>query len=591
MGHIAAGLIAQAQRQPHQLAIVVEQERTVHCCYGELLDAAQRVAIGIAPFIKAKTSVAENSSKLNPAVRQRVRVGLVLSNRLEFLEIFLGVTIAGGIAMVFDPKWAPPQMQQAIMRAAPDLLFVEAEWVEPIGQLFKGLPLVAVPKLAEGQTSAIAVGYDQWCQGLHTDLNRQTIDSTCFEELSVSDDAFYVGFTSGTTGIPKGVVRSHLSWVNSFAASQAEFGTCAADRILVPGSLTHSLSLYAALECLNAGATLYLLPKFSAKAVVRLLTTQSITVLTAVPTLLKSIAKFIITKSLSCSTLRAVIAGGSKLELSLRSELPLAFPTAEILEYFGALELSFVSLAASREGVPSNSVGRSFHGVELSIRRPQGTGEATAGEVGWIGVKSQLLSLGYLETEQETTYRVLEGWATVGDLGWQDANGYLYLTGREQDMIVSGGMNVYPAEIETILRKLPEISEVVVVGMPDEQAQSHQVQFHPNSPHPNSPELNQSHQAQTHRGQLICAAIQWVSEPLPRAELLHYLHSYLPSAKCPRYFITVDQFPTTQSGKVMRSVLQKQVMSQLFPSVDQKLGSDRTSADDVPGSGATPNQF
>jgi acyl-CoA synthetase (AMP-forming)/AMP-acid ligase II len=508
---------------------------------------------------------------------------------------------------------------------------VEAEWAALIqSQAEQTVPLIVVPDLSSSQLSFVPelsqcaepkspIGYGNWCKaGLSSKSSSQqssqqssrvtlprlaspygssfSLAEAILAELpDAAEAAFYVGFTSGTTGTPKGIVRSHLSWVESFAASQQEFGTCAHDRILVPGALTHSLSLYAVLEGLNAGATVYLLPRFSAKGVLRLLATQSITVLTAVPTLLKAIAKLLLNKSIRCSNVRMVIAGGSKLEPSLRSELPLAFPAAEILEYFGALELSFISLASSRERVPLASVGRSFHGVEVSIRKQTEPGAAAIGEIGWIGVKSQLLSLGNLEPEQETNYRKLEGWATVGDLGWQDADGYLYVSGREQDMIISGGINVYPMEIETILRHLPEIAEVVVVGIPEppnlKPSNLRAINSKATETEPSSSKLSSSklpHQEISHRGQLICAAIQWTGEPLARAELLRYLRQYLPTTKCPRYFITVDQFPTTPSGKVMRSALKEQMMMQLMP---QPLGSDRTSAEDVPGSGATPNHF
>ncbi|WP_416673094.1 AMP-binding protein [Egbenema bharatensis] len=546
MTHLADGFVAHALQNSDQLAIGFldgqfsgdsspkVQLRT--CTYGELLTAAQKVAAIVAPLVQNKQNQAERMAGLNPVLQNTVRIGLLLPNCPEFLEIFLGVTIAGGVAMVFDPKWTLDQVQQVIGRSAPALVFVASEWVAQIEKSFPNLPLICVPQRPEAE-EATAIGNirpkSQTPAAKRQNLCSVTSEVSGRESSEASNTPFYVGFTSGTTGIPKGVVRSHQSWVNSFAASQIEFGTCAADRILVPGSLTHSLSLYTALECLNAGATLYLLPKFSAKAVLRLLDSQQITVLVAVPALLKPIAKQIISQTLTCPALRTVIAGGSKLDLSLRSELPLAFPTAEILEYFGALELSFISLATSREAVPPDSVGRSFQGVELSIRQLDGAGEAAIGEVGWVGVKSQMFSLGYLEQVEssESGYRVVDGWATVGDLGWQDAKGYLHLVGREQDMILSGGINIYPAEVETVLCSLPEVADAVVVGIPDGD-----------------------------RGQVVGAAIQWVGAPLSRSELLHRLRTQLEPTKFPRYVITVDQFPTTSTGKVRRSVVREQIV-------------------------------
>jgi acyl-CoA synthetase (AMP-forming)/AMP-acid ligase II len=281
------------------------------------------------------------------------------------------------------------------------------------------------------------------------------------------------------------------------------------------------------------------LSQFSASAALDCLQTQDITMLTAVPTLLQTIAKAATRRQQTCSSLRVVIAGGSKLQPDLRTELPQVFPQADILEYFGALELSFISLASSRQSVPPGSVGRSFQGVTVSIRRQDNAGEAAVGEIGWIGVKSPMVSLGYFNSKEEAGYRLIDGWATVGDLGWRDAEGYLYLIGREQEMLVSGGVNVYPTEIEAILRSFPEIEEAAVFGLPD-----------------------------TDRGQAIAAAILWAGTPLTRSELQRRLQTTLPRPKLPRYFFTVDRFPRTHSGKIIRTALPAQVLSQ--PSLTER---------------------
>ncbi|GAB4384987.1 MAG: AMP-binding protein [Elainellaceae cyanobacterium] len=537
---ITDGFIRHAQQQPDQIAIGLRMPdgSLVECRYGELVATAEQIAERLTAWQQMKPEQA------------CLRVGLLLPNCLEFLEMFLGVAIAGGTVMVLDPTWTSHQIQQVFTDSPPDLLCVEAGLVPLLADCPDHMPVMILnSEQPDLRSDRLIAGFDAV---LFASRNFDRSDNGSPVQFpvrahsgaplrvglrSVADcDPFYVGFTSGTTGRPKGVIRSHASWVASFAASQVEFGTSAGDRILVPGSLVHSLSLYAVLEGLNAGATVILLPRFSAKATVDSLQTQAITTLVAVPTLLRTIAKTVIQQQKNCSNLRTVIAGGSKLEPDLRSQLSLAFPTANIIEYFGALELSFITVASSRETVPFGSVGRPFQGVTVSIRQLQGEGEAQPGEVGWIGVKSAMLSSGYLlstSTSLETTgFRVIDGWATVGDLGWQDASGYLYLVGREQDMVVSGGVNVYPAEVEAVLHSIPAIDQVAVFGLPDDD-----------------------------RGQVLCAAIRWAGDALKRTELLQQLANQLPHHKCPRLFFSVGDFPTTSSGKIRRSALRDRVLA------------------------------
>ncbi|MCU0570235.1 MAG: AMP-binding protein [Oculatellaceae cyanobacterium Prado106] len=553
-----------ALQNPEQVAIAIHAQTYT---YGELYQAAQAIA-------QTLTSSTSGQSAMP-------WVAICLPNGIEFLECFLGTVLAGGVAMVLDPKW-PTQYIQQILDWGCDRHFLD--------------PALSLPK-TYSRTSLID--------------SHSRIFNVHKHDSESGDRPFYVGFTSGTTGLPKGVIRSHRSWVESFAASQIEFDTCAADQILVPGSLVHSLSLYAVLEGLNAGATVHILPKFSPKAIFDRLNTTAITKLVAVPTVLQTLVK----AATKTYDVRTVIAGGSKLEPELRHQLPQVFPKADILEYFGALELSFVSLSSSREAVPPESVGRAFRGVELSIQRQDGRGEAAIAEVGLVCVKSPFLSSGYLESPNASSNAVPSessnvssnavpsessnvspnksssefssvfphasssessgkfsnvpsdaslsespsessnefsnvssgdgiepglswskvmdvGWATVGDLGWMDAKGYLYLVGREADRILTGGMNAYPVEVEAALRQLPEVLEVAVFGVPDGE-----------------------------RGEAIAAAICWGDRPLSRLEIHQRLQSRLSAAKMPRHFFTLkdlQDFPRTNSGKIKRDALRKQ---------------------------------
>lgn len=437
--------------------------------------------------------------------------------------------MAGGVAMVL-PDGSPLTIAQILQQWTPDLLITQTSLLPLLDRLSIDLRVIVVDEIAD----EIAVDDSLKCRRAGESYaawrDRQCVDRSPAAVLAT--DPFYICFTSGTTAAPKAVVRHHQSWQNSIAASRVEFGITAADRVLAVGSLIHSLFLYTAIEALSAGATLHLLPKFDPRQAIEQL--QHTSVLVGVPVLLGAIVR---NAAANFPTVRSIISGGAKLSASLHRQLEQKFPAADRFEYYGATELSFISVWSSRDRAPLHSVGRAFHSVEISIRREADGSEAATNEIGWVGVKSSLLSLGYLQSSDRAGFRIVQGWATVGDRGWLDEQGFLYLAGREQEMINSGGLKVYPAEVESVLEQFPEVAAAIVFGLPDRDVDSE-------------------------RGDRICAVLQWVGEAkLTRTALQARLRLHLARHKCPQRFFAIEQFPLTTSGKIARHTVQQQVLA------------------------------
>lgn len=517
-------LMRHGKHHPDQCAIDFGQSR---CTYGELLLGIQQVAsvvrspMAISPM--PPTGVTNHTLHHQPCI------ALLLPNSIEFLEVFLGTTWAGGIAMVLNPDGPVAKTRSLLTQHPPDLLIADATQLTQINwdTLQNHCP----------ETKAIA-------------LKSREHQKSPLPPLPPSPSPlFYLGFTSGTTGHPKGILRSHASWVSSFQAGRVEFGWDDDEHVLVPGAFVHSLSLYSAIETLANGATLHSLTRFTPKASLQRCLDAPITRLVAVPTILRAIARTASRSAITLSGVRTVISGGSKLSPSLRAQLHATFPNARILEYYGASELSFITLASSEEPVPPHSVGRPFQGVDLSVRRDDGTA-ADPGEIGWIGIRSPMICSGYLDSPDtpqrqfsqsapakdapRTGFRIEHGWATVGDRGWMDDDGYLYLVGREGDMLICNGINIYPAEIEAVLLTHPAIEDAVVLGLPDHC-----------------------------QGDRLCALIKPHSptHSLTRQSLLTHLHAHLEAAKCPRQFYKIDQFPMNSSGKIDRFTLKQSLLA------------------------------
>lgn len=331
-------------------------------------------------------------------------------------------------------------------------------------------------------------------------------------------DLFYCGFTSGSTGTPKGYVRDHASWLNSFDLSNREFGMAQESRVVLAGQLTHSLHLYGAVCGLASGQEVVLSPRFDPRSLIsKLQSAEAGAVLYATPTQIHFIAEAA-RRSGKIPSVRRVLASGAKWRDSDRKALQEIFPNARLIEFYGASETSFITISDDVVHAPEGSVGRAPEGIEISIGEPEAP--LAPGEPGAIWVKSALLFSRYLCGEDpQTLWR--NGWLTFGDHGFMDTNGYLYLTGRANRMIITSGLNVYPEEVEAGLLSHPSVIAAVVVGLRDPV-----------------------------RGQRLEAAVQ-LKTPLVDAEraLVGHCRSRLAAGKLPRRIHVLDEIPLTAGGK------------------------------------------
>ncbi|WP_216830149.1 AMP-binding protein [Alkalihalobacterium elongatum] len=433
------------------------------------------------------------------------KIAFLLDNDINYLTIFLAISELGAIAIPLDPKWSQSDLLHILTDCKPDLFITNQDTTKN-----------EVPTFSLDE------------------LNQQQLTPLPSYKRS-ENDLFYIGYTSGSTGKPKGYLRTHSSWLHSFRGSNETFKLNQDSLIFSPGPLVHSHFLYAAVHALHIGATLYITKKFNAETVFDTVKENPITALYLVPTMFSALYDVFTEKGQPITKLEKVISAGAKWQLSLKQKTNDFIPNAEVFEYYGASELSFVSVL-DQKGNSENpeSVGRPFPGVHVTVRRSDGS-NANCGEIGKLYVKSKQTFAGYLNNP-EATKEVFDGdWATVGDLAYIDQNGYITLVGREKNMIISGGLNVYPEEIEKVLATLPEIKEVVVVGLED-----------------------------SYWGEKVIAVIEWrKDQSLTHQQLKAYCRQNLASYKCPQLFLEFSSFPYTTSRKIARSEVVKQVQKQL----------------------------
>ncbi|HEY0329397.1 MAG TPA: AMP-binding protein [Rhodopseudomonas sp.] len=472
---ITAALSQYAARTPERDALVFEDERI---CWRLLDHEINRLAGFIVAAAPAGGSVA-----------------LHLPTGPALALLFLAVARAGREAQVFDPDW-PIEMTRAIKaRLSPDLLVSFDAGLSGGNAVILADPTIPFLQVASS-------------------LGVVTAAPACTEPDALLP--FYVGFTSGSTGIPKGYRRHHHSWTESSRHDAVEFGINADDVIVAPGTLTHSLFLYALVHGLNAGARVILCRRFRPEAVVRLIEAERATVLYGVPTQLQLTVKA--AGDAVLGSMRWILSSGAKWPVGERAPLQRLFPNARFAEFYGASETGFMTVAKADEGAPENSVGRSFSGAVVTIRSRAGR-PIPQGKTGYVFVESPFLFMNYACGDADL---LRHGEAiSVGDIGFLDPQGFLHLVGRASRKIVTSGKNVYPEEIERVIERHPMVTAAAVLGAPDRS-----------------------------RGERLIALVQLHADAVVTgAELIAYQRKALPLYKVPRVYASVEEWPLTRSGK------------------------------------------
>jgi long-chain acyl-CoA synthetase len=432
-------------------------------------------------------------------------IGIFMPNSIAFLQLFTGTAMAGRIAATFDAKWKPTELEQRLAISSPSVVITTAELADRI----------------KSTEFTIII----WEDALEQILQR---DSSWNEKIS-GEIPFYMGFTSGTTGVPKAFIRSHDSWVASFECSRHDFHIDETDHVLIPGALIHSHFLYGAISVLYLGGTIYLLDKFSPMLALDFIKNYPITMLYVVPTMVEAmlLEDVIIDKPVQ------IISSGAKWEEDSKRKIQEQFLHVKLFEFYGASELSFVSfLCNDSDEDKRGSVGKPFHNVEIQIRHAH-LDESSAREIGRIFVRSRMIFDGYIHPESHSIQSIKDdyGWVTVDDMGYLDEDGYLYIVGREKNMILYGGVNVFPEEIETVLLRHPDVEEAAVVGMND-----------------------------PYWGQIPVAVIKgYASKKALKRLCMKNLSSY----KLPRNWFFVDEMPHTTSGKISRIHVQQLIETEV----------------------------
>ncbi len=343
-------------------------------------------------------------------------------------------------------------------------------------------------------------------------------------------------FTSGTTGRPKGAMTTHGQTLRTFATWSEVVGLQQGDRYLIVNPFFHTFGYKAGiLACLMTGATMVPEPVFDVDVVLARLSGEHISVLPGPPTIFQSILDRPDRRGFDLSSLRLVVTGAAVVPVELVERLWSELGVETVLTAYGLTEATG-TVTMCRRGdsaeVISGTSGRAIPDVEVRIVDAAGT-ELKAGEAGEIVVRGYNVMRGYFNDPDATDEAVDSGgWLHTGDVGVMDEGGNVAITDRLKDMYVSGGFNVYPAEIEAVLRLHPAVAQVAVVGVPD-----------------------------TRMGEVGLALVVPAPDAAPgelESELVAWARERLANYKAPRSVRAVEALPLNASGKVLKRELREQ---------------------------------
>ncbi|WP_214368431.1 class I adenylate-forming enzyme family protein [Pseudonocardia sp. H11422] len=504
---------AEAYRRFADLPAVVEGPGAV-CTYAELGSRARRLAGGLAAL----------------GMRPGDRAVVLTKNRPESFVIDHALAAGGFVRVALSYRLHPREVAQIARDCGPAVAFVDGEREREVAAALAEAGLdVAVVALDEPQ-GPVAARYGELLA--HDELASPRVEP---------EDLAWLPYTSGTTGEPKGVMLSHRSLLACARNLMVELPAIETDDVVLHvAPLTH-LSGYLGITYAMRGAAQVSLPEFDPEQTLQAIGDHGATVLPMVPTMLNMMLPALESGRWRTDTLHTVLYGGSAIAPDRLTRL-VACLGEVFVQAYGLTEIPFPLASLSKQahrfdpGQPPParlaSAGRVNPFVQVRLRTPAGA-DAAEGEEGEIQARGDTTMLGYWNRPEATREVLLEdGWAATGDVG-RLQDGYLHIVDRKKDMIVSGGFNIFPGEIENAISALPGVSEVAVIGVPD-------------------PRWGESVKA-------VVAVLD--GHQVSEADIEQVCRDRIAGYKRPRSVDFVPALPKTGSGKIQRHELRKRYWS------------------------------
>ncbi len=511
--NLSSRLAEVADQLPNKEAYWFEGES---CTYGELDAAISKFSSGL----------------YNMGIRQGDHIALLIGNSPYFVIGLYGALRLGATVIPINPIYTPDEISYILMNGDAKAVIALDLLVPLFIQMQGRLPLlehVIICETPQGKEKGISLPEQMKS---FTDVLRSGDVNFQGPKLA-DDDTAVILYTSGTTGKPKGAMLTHKNLYSNAQDIANYLKINENDRVIATLPMFHVFCLTVALNApLMNGGTVIIVPKFSPAKIFNIAREQKATIFAGVPTMYNFLYQYEGGSADDFRTLRLCISGGSSMPVALLKNFEKKFKVI-VSEGYGLSEASPVTCfnPLDRPRKPG-SIGTSIMNVENKVVNEFGE-EVPVGEVGELVVRGPNVMKGYYKMPEETAHALRDGWLYTGDLARMDEEGYFYIVDRKKDMIIVGGYNVYPREVEEVLYGHPDVVEAAVVGVPD-------------------PDY----------GETVKCFVVSKNPQLTEEMLIEYCRKHLAKYKVPSSIEFLDELPKNTTGKILRRAL-KELSSKL----------------------------
>ncbi|WP_179300916.1 class I adenylate-forming enzyme family protein [Rhodococcus sp. ACPA4] len=471
--------------------------------------------------------VSERTARLAHAlaargVKRGDKIAAILQNRAEYPEIVYAAAGLGAAVVPISYRFTPREMTYALDFADIVAVVVDADMVSTFVAANGVVGLAPYQVLVLGEDPPA----NEYC-----DYETALASSSAEIDYLVAEewDVYHLAFTGGTTGDPKACEVPQRIAVQNWLAITAEFGVLEHDVTLIAGPFYHGLGFVWGLQQLMVGGTVVMLRTFDAEEVLGTIEREKVTRAPMAPTMYSLILEVPSRERYDVGSMRGLVCAAAPLLTATKEALLSFFGGAGLYEYYGSTEGGFYSVLKPEDQLRKvRSVGLPWPGTEVRILDEDGK-DVPCGEVGMIYKRGLALGARYYKNPEATAEAFRGEWMTSGDLGRLDMEGYLYVVDRAKDLIIAGGVNIYPTEIEEVISQHPAVASVAVIGVP------HEIW-----------------------GETVVAYIvPKAGVGIDTAELDALCREQMASFKRPRIYELVSALPQNSSGKVLKNELRK----------------------------------
>tara|TARA_B110000977_G_scaffold201103_1_gene294154 strand:+ start:4489 stop:6039 length:1551 start_codon:yes stop_codon:yes gene_type:complete len=503
----------------------------------DFLDYHARVHGAIPFVIQDETSLTfgESRDRVNTiasrmaaeGLKKGDRIGLLGKNSIDFFFLYIACARLGVVPVGINYRLTPEEAAYIAQDATAKLLFCDNDLIADVDPLCPELASVCLFGEHDDYPR-----FDQWLEA--------SVQSNERTEVT-ADDVMSQMYTSGTTGLPKGVLLSHSNIISNVyqTAMASEFTFMAGDEFLLVAPMYHAAGIMIAYTGLMQGLTLVIHREYDSTRVVKTLAERPIAAVTLVPVMLQMIIDTVPgLDRMAFPELRLIYYGASPISVPLLRQAIKIFQ-CDFTQGYGQTEtnsiVAMLSASDHRRALQDkpeilNACGRAAFNTKIKVVSPNGRG-LPPGEAGEILAQGPQIMQGYWNDAAATAATIRDGWLHTGDVGRLDKEGYLTIVGRLKDLIISGGENIYPVEIENVLTTHPVIFDAAVVG------------------------VSHSKWGEVPLAILVCAE----NEQVEAAELNAFCREQLAGFKVPAYFHFISDIPRNPSGKILKQQLREKI--------------------------------